>query len=138
MSGETAFSPKYIRSQVSKHFSYITDGSQHDSHEFFVSFVSYHDDQTLFLQILEEEQNKALNADRSPFFSISFLPFDTSYSFFNSDSLPFILEQNKEWWSIYKEHNPNFLTNVYYGVQSTISTCQHCHLVSVFAVSSFF
>ena len=34
--GESSFSPKQIRSLVSKHFSYITDGSQHDSHEFFV------------------------------------------------------------------------------------------------------
>lgn len=40
VSGEASFAPKYIRSQVSKHFSYITDGSQHDSHEFFVPFCA--------------------------------------------------------------------------------------------------
>ena len=31
-----AVNPKEIKHLVSKEFSYITDGSQHDSHEFFV------------------------------------------------------------------------------------------------------
>ena len=58
------------------------------------------------------------------------LPFDITYSFLNSESFSLINELSEEWWQAYKRRNPNFLTNVYYGVQSTISTCQHCHLVS--------
>ena len=42
---------------------------------------------------------------------------------------------SKDWWKAYKQQNPNFLTNVYYGVQSTISTCQHCHLVAFLCFS---
>lgn len=70
----------------------------------------------IFLQLLEEEQNKLLNADGS-YLSKGLL---VDYA---------LDEAIKEWWDQYIHHNPSVLTNVFYGSMLTTLRCNNCHHV---------
>ena len=126
-----AVNPKEIKHLVSKEFSYITDGSQHDSHEFFVFLVVILIMvQLLLLQLLEEEQNKALNAEQGTFSTELVLPstvYDNAFS--DATCIRTILTKAEEWWDVYKKHNPNAITDVFYGEQIASIHCTNCHHV---------
>lgn len=79
---------------------------------------------------MEEEQNKALGGKKGSFPTDIQLPpssFDVAFS--DSYCIQQIQDKAKEWWNIYKEHNPNVITNVFYGEQVSSIRCTNCHHV---------
>lgn len=81
----------------------------------------------ILLQILEEEMNKVLKGDGKP---IS-LELDSILrdGMVSSPTIPMFQDKADGWWSSYCEHNPNFLTSVFYGSTVTSVRCCHCHSV---------
>ena len=81
----------------------------------------------LFLQILEEEMNKALGGDGKPIQDelVNIRGRDILY-------MPTLLKlqsQADRWWNTYCSHNPSFLTSIFYGSMVTSVRCGHCNNV---------
>ena len=69
----------------------------------------------LYLQVLEEEQNKILNAATESFKSESTIPsVDSLDAFSHSSQVELLMARASDWWSQYIRHNPNVLTSVFY------------------------
>ena len=81
----------------------------------------------ILLQILEEEMNKVLKGDGKP---IS-LELDSILrnGVVSPPTIPMLRDKIDVWWNSYHEHNPNFLTSVFYGSIVTCVCCCHCHSV---------
>ena len=84
----------------------------------------------LYLQVLEEEQNKILDAATESFTSESTIPsVDSLDAFSHASQVELLMARAGDWWSQYIRHNPNVLTNVFYGEMTTLIQCSQCYKV---------
>lgn len=84
----------------------------------------------LYLQVLEEEQNKILNAATESFKSESTIPsVDSLDAFSHSSQVELLMARASDWWGQYIRHNPNVLTSVFYGEMTTLIQCSQCYKV---------
>ena len=90
----------------------------------------------LYLQVLEEEQNKVLNATTECYESKNTIPsVDSLDAFSHSNQVELLKTHARDWWKHYVKHNPNVLTKVFYGEMTTLIQCSNCYKVD-FVVST--
>ena len=89
----------------------------------------------LYLQVLEEEQNKILNATTESFIMESTIPsVDSLDAFSHSNQVELLMARANDWWNQYIRHNPNVLTSVFYGEMTTLIQCSRCYKVLPFHI----
>ena len=79
--------------------------------------------QIIFLQLIEEEQNKVHSADGK---SVSMTLSDDQLCHLDT------ARETEVWWSNYLQHNPSLITPLFYGAMLTEMRCNYCYRVGEF------
>ena len=105
----------------------LCDGRQHDAHELFVGLGGGADGKSFILQALGEEIEKKQVSDP---------PVENMFITNGNQREAKLVLRFRSWWEHYRRHNPQPITDLFYGYTITSCSCPSC-ASTTYSMSSF-